>query len=112
MGKSKIEYFSENQNKLAQFSKVISHPARVAILEFLIKRKQCICSDLVMELPLAQSTISQHLKELKKAGIIKGKISGNEKCYCINAEVWQTIKKELDNFFSQFEKNKEECCSD
>jgi len=52
------------------------------------------------------------LERIEKAGIIKGKISGNEKCYCINAEVWQTIKKELDNFFSQFEKNKEECCSD
>ncbi len=87
MGATKTECFTDRQNKLATLAKALGHPARIAILDYLLKVDACICGDIVNELPLAQPTISQHLKELKNAGIIKGNIEGNAICYCIDKQV-------------------------
>lgn len=92
MGASKTEHFTEHQNQIALLAKAMGHPARIAILEFLLEAKSCICGDIVNELPLAQPTVSQHLKELKNAGLIKGNIEGNAICYCINEEGFEKIK--------------------
>lgn len=101
MGITKTEIFSEKQNELAVTFKALGHPARIAILQHIIKQQSCICNDLVQELGLAQPTISQHLRELKNIGIIKGTIEGTSVCYCIDEEMWQSIKDELNAFFSQ-----------
>ncbi len=92
MGLTKTDLFTENQNEIAMLAKAIAHPARVAIIEYLLKVNACICNDIVNELPLAQPTISQHLKELKNAGIIKGNIEGNAICYCINEPIFGKIQ--------------------
>ena len=92
MGASKTEHFTEHQNQIALLAKAMGHPARIAILEFLLEAKSCICGDIVNELPLAQPTVSQHLKELKNAGLIKGNIEGNAISYCINEEGFEKIK--------------------
>lgn len=84
MGTTKTELFTERQNQISLMAKALGHPARIAILEYLLKVNQCICGDIVEELPLAQPTVSQHLKELKNAGLIKGTIEGTSVCYCIN----------------------------
>ncbi|ABQ06008.1 MULTISPECIES: ArsR/SmtB family transcription factor [Bacteroidota] len=99
MGVTKTEIFTEQQNSLATTLKALAHPARIAILQYIIKQNACICNDLVEELGLAQATISQHLKELKNIGIIKGSIEGTSVCYCIDENVWQQIKNELNMFF-------------
>ena len=101
MGLTKSEIFTEEQNKIAAIAKVLGHPARIAILEFLIKLKSCVCGDLVKEIGLAQPTISQHLKELKKVGIIKGTIEGTSVCYCIHEENWNKIKNTLGQFLNK-----------
>ena len=87
MGATKTNFFTQDQNELANFTKALGHPARIAILQHLIKVQSCVCGDIVNELPLAQPTVSQHLKELKNAGIIKGIIEGNAICYCINETI-------------------------
>lgn len=102
MGLTKTEIFNEEQNKLAVQLKAIAHPARIAILQELIKANACICGDLVDELGLAQATISQHLKELKNAGLIQGTIEGATICYCINPAVWDTLKDQLGVFFNSY----------
>ena len=84
MGASKTEHFTEQQNDIAALAKALGHPARVAIIDYLLSVDACICGDIVNELPLAQPTVSQHLKELKNAGLIKGTIEGNAICYCID----------------------------
>ncbi len=99
MGVTKTEIFTEEQNNLAITLKALAHPARIAILQYIIKQNTCICNDLVEQLGLAQATVSQHLKELKSIGIIKGNIEGTSVCYCINEIVWQQVKKELNTFF-------------
>lgn len=91
MGISKTELFSKRQNKIASYAKALGHPARIAILESILKRKACICGDLVDELGLAQATISQHLKALKDVGILQGTIEGPSICYCINKKTWEEI---------------------
>ena len=96
MGASKSASFSEKQNELANLFKAMAHPARVAIIEYLLSVDTCICGDIVNELPLAQPTISQHLKELKNANIIKGTIEGTAICYCINPDTIQIIE----NYFN------------
>lgn len=88
MGLTKSEAFTDRQNALAAYAKALAHPARIAILEHLIKEDKCICGDLVDVLPLAQATVSQHLTELKKAGLIKGTISGTSMCYCLDKDAW------------------------
>jgi predicted transcriptional regulator len=107
MGLTKTEIFTEEQNKLAVMLKAIAHPARIAILQQIIKANACICGDLVAELGLAQATISQHLKELKNAGIIQGTIEGVSICYCINPEIWKNLGEELFLFFGSVKNN---CC--
>lgn len=106
MGTSKLDLFTEEQNYIAQLAKVYAHPARVAILQYLVKSNQCINSSLVNELGLAQATISQHLKELKAVGIIKGTVEGASMNYCINQEKWIEIKEIFLQFFDQHP-----CCS-
>lgn len=98
MGATKTSLFSSEQNELANMAKAIAHPARIAILQQLIKTNSCICGDLVDDLGLAQPTISQHLKELKLAGIIQGTVEGASVCYCINPIVWEKYR----NFFGEF----------
>lgn len=95
MGITKSQAFDNTQNQIAEFAKAFAHPARVAILQQLIKKKSCICGDLVDVLPLSQSTISQHLKELKRIGIIRGDIEGPRICYCIDEKNWEKAKKML-----------------
>ncbi|MFB5944468.1 ArsR/SmtB family transcription factor [Albibacterium profundi] len=101
MGITKTEIFTEDQNKLASLFKVLGHPARIAILQYIIDQNTCICNDLVDELGLAQATISQHLKELKSIGVIQGTIEGKSVCYCIDEQVWNQIKNESNLFFEQ-----------
>ncbi|MBB6329657.1 DNA-binding transcriptional ArsR family regulator [Chryseobacterium sediminis] len=109
MGLTKTEIYTDEQNKLASLLKVLGHPARIAILQFIINQKACICNDLVEELGLAQATISQHLKELKNLGIIKGSIDGKSVCYCIDEKVWKQIQDEFNVFFNQDVKVNQ-CC--
>src|SRR5688500_7716746 len=92
MGASKTEHFSERQNEIALLAKAIGHPARVAIIEYLLQVNSCISGDIVDILPLAQPTVSQHLKELKSIGLIKGSIEGNSVCYCIDEQKWNGFK--------------------
>lgn len=109
MGITKTEIYTNEQNKLASFLKVLGHPARIAILQYIINQKTCICNDLVEELGLAQATISQHLKELKNIGIIQGTIEGKSVCYCIEENVWKQAQGILNAFFNQDVKVKG-CC--
>ena len=109
MGITKTDLYTIEQNTLASFAKVLGHPARIAILQHLLKIKACICGDLVDEIGLAQATISQHLKELKKIEIIKGDIEGNSICYCINQEKWNEIRDILMAFF-EMGSPKNGCC--
>jgi DNA-binding transcriptional ArsR family regulator len=102
MGFTKSEEFTLKENKIANYAKALAHPARVAILQLLIKKQACICGDIVNELPLSQSTISQHLKELKAAGLIKGEIDGAKVCYCINEKAWKTAGMYLNNLFLSY----------
>ncbi len=106
MGLTKTDLFTENQNQVASLAKAIAHPARVAIIEYLLKVNACICNDIVNELPLAQPTISQHLKELKNAGIIKGNIEGNAICYCIDEHIFNRLR----GLFSTVKSSTSNCC--
>lgn len=109
MGLTKSNIFTQEQNELANTLKALAHPARIAILQHIIKQKACICNDLVEELGLAQATISQHLKELKSIGIIKGSIEGTSICYCIDDKVWNSIKR-LVNGFLVDDVSTKDCC--
>ncbi len=106
MGVTKTDLFTSEQNTFAQIGKVFSHPARIAILQHLLKANACINSDLVQELGLAQATISQHLKELKQIGIIQGTVEGVSMNYCINPKKWLEFKTTFEHFFGQHA-----CCS-
>jgi DNA-binding transcriptional ArsR family regulator len=99
MGLSKTEAFNKEQNEMAVLAKALGHPARIAILQFLAKQQSCVCGDIVEELPLSQSTVSQHLKELKEAGLIKGEIEGPSVCYCINEKMMEKARKALNKLF-------------
>ncbi|MES2680630.1 MAG: metalloregulator ArsR/SmtB family transcription factor [Bacteroidota bacterium] len=109
MGTTKTEEFTVKDNKIAKYAKALGHPARIAILQVLIKKQACICGDIVDELPLSQSTVSQHLKELKEAGLIKGDIDGAKVCYCIDEKEWANAQSYLASFFAAYE-NKGKCC--
>ena len=102
MGVTKSKSFSLADNKVSKYAKALSHPARVAILKFLILKESCFCGDIVDELPLSQSTISQHLKALKNAGLIKGEIEGASVCYCINHKEWELARKRLNEIFDGY----------
>ena len=110
MGSTKAEEFSVRDNKIARYAKALSHPARVAIVKLLIKKQACICGDIVEELPLSQSTVSQHLKELKEAGLIKGDIEGAKVCYCIDATEWESAKSVMTDLFGSFDPKNSGCC--
>jgi predicted transcriptional regulator len=111
MGITKTDLFTEEQNAMAQMAKVLGHPARVAILQYLVKSNTCINGDLIQELGLAQATISQHLRELKEVGFIQGTIEGVSVCYCINPEKWAEFSQLFGEFFEHyFIAQKSTCC--
>lgn len=107
MGLTKTELFTERQNRISGIAKSLAHPARIAIIDHLVQANQCINSDLQEELGLAQATVSQHLKELKNLGIIKGTVEGTSMCYCIDGEAWQQIKADLESLFNEINQS---CC--
>ncbi|MEP7232260.1 MAG: metalloregulator ArsR/SmtB family transcription factor [Ginsengibacter sp.] len=109
MGATKSYEFSVKENKLAKVAKALAHPARIAILNLLSKRQTCVCGDIVDELPLSQSTVSQHLKELKDAGLITGEIDGARVCYCIDAKEWKAAQAVLNQMFETY-KGGTNCC--
>ena len=111
MGVTKTEIFTKEQNKLARIAKVFGHPARIAIIQHLLKVNTCICGDLVEEIGLAQPTISQHLKELKNVGIIKGTIEGTSVCYCIDGDNWTLTGQLFSDFFSALPSGCGDSCS-
>ena len=108
MGATKTTVFTEQQNQLADYAKAFAHPARVAILQYLIQRNACVCGDIVDELPLSQSTVSQHLKELKRIGVVQSIIEGPSVCYCIDPTAWQQIRTTMSELFASF--NLKNCC--
>jgi DNA-binding transcriptional ArsR family regulator len=108
MGLSKTEGFTKSQLDLAAIAKALAHPARIAIIQFLIDRKTCVCGDIVDQLPLSQSTISQHLKELKNVGLVTGDIEGPSVCYCINMKTWNKAEKILGDLFKSYKGSN--CC--
>lgn len=108
MGATKTAHYTAKQNKIATIAKALGHPARIAIIEYLMKAGECICGDIVNELPLAQPTVSQHLKALKEAGIIKGNIEGNSICYCIDPKAVDTISTYFSKMTTTLSKMK--CC--
>lgn len=109
MGTTKTEVFSVKENQLATVARAIGHPARIAILNYLSKKQSCVCGDIVDELPLSQSTVSQHLKELKEAGLIRGEIDGVKVCYCIDPVEWKAAQDILNNMFNKYIGDKN-CC--
>ena len=110
MGTTKSENFTEAQNELAVLTKAIGHPARIAIIQHLIKVNSCICGDIVNELPLSQPTVSQHLKELKNAGLIKGSFEGNTICYCLDEKGFAKIKDFLEIVNQYIDSKNNNCC--
>tara|TARA_R110002049_G_scaffold308602_1_gene513086 strand:+ start:1575 stop:1907 length:333 start_codon:yes stop_codon:yes gene_type:complete len=110
MGLTKTEMFTDEQNQIAIFAKAFGHPARVAILQHLFKINACVCGDLVAVIGLAQPTISQHLKELKLLGLIKGSVEGTSVCYCIHVENWTKMKKVLAEFLDLDTSVENGCC--
>lgn len=109
MGATKSDEFSVKENRVAKYAKALGHPARVAILHLLASRQTCVCGDIVDELPLSQSTVSQHLKELKEAGLIKGEIEGTKVCYCIDEKEWKAAQLSLNQLFEAY-KPGSNCC--
>ncbi len=111
MASAKTEVFTQAEQDLAAFAKVLSHPARISILKILAAQNACICGEIVEVLPLAQSTVSQHLKELKKAGLIKGTVEGPKSCYCINREAFEKLNGEFNSLFHTLQTgNTGNCC--
>jgi len=111
MASAKTEIFTQEDQDLAAIAKVLSHPARIAILKILAAQNACICGEIVEILPLAQSTVSQHLKELKNAGLIKGTIDGPKSCYCINREAFENLHGVFDSLFISLKtENATNCC--
>jgi DNA-binding transcriptional ArsR family regulator len=102
MGATKSDQFANKDNRLAKYAKALAHPARVAILKLLATKATCQCGDIVEELPLSQSTVSQHLKELKAAGLIKGEIEGVRVCYCIDEKEWKAAQACLQQLFESY----------
>lgn len=110
MGLSKTSAFNAQQNQLSVWMHALGHPARIAILEELASMKSCVCGELVDVLPLAQATVSQHLKVLKKAGLIRGEISGPKTCYCIDFQQWQLARSTVLTFFDTAIRQADESC--
>lgn len=110
MGIAKTDGFDAKTLRIADLSKALGHPARMAIIQYMIANPSCICSDIVAELPLAQSTISKHLSELKTVGLIQGEISGSKLCYCINPIVWEEVSNLFFELFNSSGNAKNNCC--
>ena len=110
MGITKSEHFSDKQNNISSMLKALGHPARIAIFEYLLKTESCICGDIVNKLPLAQPTVSQHLKELKQVGLIKGNIEGNAICYCIDEKGLDKLQNYFTIITKKLEKKRTKCC--
>ncbi|AMM51519.1 ArsR family transcriptional regulator [Rufibacter sp. DG15C] len=110
MGVTKTQNFTEEQNTVAMYAKALAHPARVAILQHLLHRTTCVCGDLVEVLPLAQATVSQHLKELKAIGLIDGTVEGTSVCYCINKHKWEEVRDMFLNMFASPVACGQQCC--
>ena len=110
MATNKKDLFNHKEKLLADFANAISHPARVAILKEIAKQESCICGEIVSVLPLAQSTVSQHLKELLKAGLITGSVDGAKSCYCINWKTFELFEKQFSEFFAKTNTNNPKCC--
>lgn len=110
MGATKTDLFTDKQNTIASLTKALGHPARVAIIDYLLSVDTCICGDIVNKLPLAQPTVSQHLKELKNAGVIKGTIEGNAICYCIDEKAITRLQTYFTHIAGRLEKKKINCC--
>lgn len=106
----KKEAFGKREQELADFAKALSHPARIAILKVLAKRTECICGEIVDVLPLAQSTVSQHLKELKAAGLIEGTVDGPRSCYCINWKAFEKFNTEMNGLFTNLKASYDKSC--
>jgi ArsR family transcriptional regulator, arsenate/arsenite/antimonite-responsive transcriptional repressor len=107
----KKEEFGKREQELAEFAKAISHPARIAILKVLAQKSECICGEIVEVLPLAQSTVSQHLKELKNSGLIQGTLDGPRSCYCINWKAFEKFSNDIGSLFMSLKtKNDKACC--
>jgi len=110
MGATNTSSFTKRQNEIAEIMKAMAHPARVAIIDYLLKTDSCICGDIVNELPLAQPTVSQHLKELKNAGLIQGSVEGNAICYCINEKTFLKFQEFMADISRKIIKQKSNCC--
>lgn len=110
MGASKTDLYTDYQNQIAILTKALGHPARIAIIEYILKADACICGDIVNELPLSQPTVSQHLKELKNAGLIKGNLEGNAICYCVDEKGFEKVKVFFEHVSAAIEKKKSDCC--
>lgn len=110
MGISKTDDFTLRENRVARYAKALAHPARVAILKILLRQQACICGEIVDILPLSQSTVSQHLKELKEAGLVQGDVEGAKVCYCINAEGWNEAKTAFEELFDSKNPFGSKCC--
>lgn len=110
MAFNKKEEFGQKEQSLAAFAKAISHPARIAILNVLARNNECICGEIVDVLPLAQSTVSQHLKELKNAGLIEGTVDGPRSCYCINWKAFEKFNAEFASLFTRLKEQNAKCC--
>ena len=110
MGVTKTELFTDRQNQLAQWARVLGHPARIAILQHLLKQRSCVCGSLVDELGLAQATISQHLRELKDAGLIAGTVEGTSVCYCIEPKAWAKAQAAFNTLFDKYTPQDSNCC--
>jgi DNA-binding transcriptional ArsR family regulator len=108
MGTSKSFAFTQEQNRIAELAKAFAHPARVAIVQHLLKAQSCVCGDIVDALPLSQSTVSQHLKEMKKAGILLGEVESPRVCYCLNPKVWEEVVAAFGNLFNAYREGN--CC--
>ena len=111
MGLSKTEAFKASDTRVARYAKALAHPARVAILRLLAGKRSCMCGDIVDELPLAQSTVSQHLKELKAAGLIQGDITGTSVCYCIDPKEWAIAQRTFTGLLESFSSVDTGCCT-
>lgn len=110
MARSKTHLFIKKEVELARIGKVLSHPARIAILKILSQKTECVCGEIVEGLPLAQATVSQHLKELRLIGIITGTIDGPKSCYCVDWKKLEYVRNSIDGFLSEIKENHKQCC--
>lgn len=110
MGKAKTDEFTVRDVRIARYAKALAHPARIAILQVLLQKRACVCGAIVDELPLSQSTVSQHLKELKEAGLIKGDIEGTSVCYCIDPVEWKKASEAIATLFGLYKEPAAKCC--